>query len=147
MPVRVDRDADAVYLNLTDAVVLESEAIADGIVVDYDVEGRIVGIEILDASKRTGDPEALKDLASSCLGRRKMRSIASPGSSHWNSSKRLVGVRGFEPPTPSSRTRCATRLRYTPTFDPTQKRPGRCGNSYRGAAPLATSNRTAQPAG
>ncbi len=26
----------------------------------------------------------------------------------------LVGVRGFEPPTPSSRTRCATRLRYTP---------------------------------
>ena len=27
----------------------------------------------------------------------------------------LVGVRGFEPPAPSSRTRCATRLRYTPT--------------------------------
>ena len=28
----------------------------------------------------------------------------------------LVGVAGFEPATPSSRTRCATRLRYTPTF-------------------------------
>ena len=27
----------------------------------------------------------------------------------------MVGVRGFEPPTPSSRTMCATRLRYTPT--------------------------------
>ena len=27
----------------------------------------------------------------------------------------MVGVRGFEPPTPSSRTRCATSLRYTPT--------------------------------
>ena len=27
----------------------------------------------------------------------------------------LVGVRGFEPPTPCSRSRCATRLRYTPT--------------------------------
>ncbi len=26
----------------------------------------------------------------------------------------LVGVRGFEPPTPSSRTKCATKLRYTP---------------------------------
>lgn len=25
-----------------------------------------------------------------------------------------IGVRGFEPPTPSSRTKCATRLRYTP---------------------------------
>jgi hypothetical protein len=27
---------------------------------------------------------------------------------------RVVGVAGFEPATPSSRTRCATRLRYTP---------------------------------
>src|ERR1700716_837858 len=30
------------------------------------------------------------------------------------SRERLVGVAGFEPATPSSRTRCATRLRYTP---------------------------------
>src|SRR5208283_25832 len=30
------------------------------------------------------------------------------------SLEKLVGVRGFEPPAPSSRTRCATRLRYTP---------------------------------
>ena len=28
---------------------------------------------------------------------------------------RLVGARGFEPPTPCSRSRCATRLRYAPT--------------------------------
>jgi hypothetical protein len=28
---------------------------------------------------------------------------------------KLVGARGFEPPTPWSRTRCATRLRYAPT--------------------------------
>ena len=26
----------------------------------------------------------------------------------------LVGERGFEPPTPSSRTKCATRLRHSP---------------------------------
>ena len=29
----------------------------------------------------------------------------------------LVGVEGFEPPTPWSQTRCATRLRYTPPKD------------------------------
>src|ERR1700722_15324846 len=29
--------------------------------------------------------------------------------------KRMVGARGFEPPAPWSRTRCATRLRYAPT--------------------------------
>lgn len=28
----------------------------------------------------------------------------------------MVGVRGFEPPTPCSRSRCATRLRYTPNL-------------------------------
>jgi hypothetical protein len=29
---------------------------------------------------------------------------------------RPVGARGFEPPTPRSRTECATRLRYAPFF-------------------------------
>jgi hypothetical protein len=29
---------------------------------------------------------------------------------------RMVGARGFEPPTPWSRTRCATRLRYAPNI-------------------------------
>ena len=27
---------------------------------------------------------------------------------------KMVGVRGFEPPTPASRRRCSTRLSYTP---------------------------------
>jgi uncharacterized protein YuzE len=63
MRVRVDQSADAVYVNLSDAVVAESEEVADGIVVDFDAEGRIVGVEILDASKRTGNPEALKDFS------------------------------------------------------------------------------------
>lgn len=60
MRVRIDREADAVYLNLTDRKIKESEEIADGIVVDYDDQGRIVGIEVLDASKRTDDPDVLK---------------------------------------------------------------------------------------
>lgn len=28
----------------------------------------------------------------------------------------MVGVRGFEPPAPASRTQCSTRLSYTPSF-------------------------------
>ncbi len=31
--------------------------------------------------------------------------------------KQMVGARGFEPPAPWSRTRCATRLRYAPTAE------------------------------
>jgi uncharacterized protein YuzE len=60
MRVRVDQAADAVYVNLTDRVIEESEEVADGIVVDYDAQGRIVGVEILDASKRTADDSVLK---------------------------------------------------------------------------------------
>ena len=53
MRVRIDQGADAVYLNLTDRPIEGSEEVADAIVVDYDAQGRIVGVEILDASKRT----------------------------------------------------------------------------------------------
>jgi uncharacterized protein YuzE len=63
MHVRVDRAADAVYLNLTDRPIKDSEEVADGIIVDYDAEGRIAGVEILDASKRTDDPGALKQFS------------------------------------------------------------------------------------
>ena len=63
MRVRVDHKADAVYLNLTDYEIVESEEVADGIVVDYDAQGRIVGLEILDASRRTGDPTVLKQFS------------------------------------------------------------------------------------
>jgi uncharacterized protein YuzE len=63
MRMRIDHGADAVYLNLTDRPIKDSAEVAEGIVVDYDAEGRIVGIEILDASKRTDDPEALKQFS------------------------------------------------------------------------------------
>lgn len=63
MHVRVDHAADAVYVNLTDRPIKDSEEVADGIVVDYDAEGRIVGVEILDASKRTDDPAVLKQFS------------------------------------------------------------------------------------
>jgi uncharacterized protein YuzE len=63
MRVRVDHGADAIYLNLTDRPIKDSEEVADGIVVDYDAEGRIVGVEILDASKRTDDPAVLKQFS------------------------------------------------------------------------------------
>ena len=44
-----------------------------------------------------------------------VKAMKDKGSPIWGNHRRhLVGVRGFEPPTPSSRTTCATRLRHTP---------------------------------
>jgi uncharacterized protein YuzE len=63
MRVRVDHAAEAVYLNLTDRPIKDSAEVADGIVVDDDDAGRSVGIEILDASKRTDDLEVLKQFS------------------------------------------------------------------------------------
>ena len=46
-----DSEADALYVRFADAPVVESEEVAAGVVLDFDAEGRIVAIEVLDASK------------------------------------------------------------------------------------------------
>jgi len=56
MKFEFDPQADAVYLELTDAEIEESREIQPGIIVDYDSEGQIVGIEVLYVSKRTKWP-------------------------------------------------------------------------------------------
>ena len=51
MKTTYDPDADALYLRFADASIVESEEVSDGIVLDFDAEGRIVAIEVLDARK------------------------------------------------------------------------------------------------
>ncbi len=63
MHVRVDRGADAIYLTLGQAAVHESEEVSEGVVLDFDDQGRLVGIEILDASTRTGNAAVLQDFS------------------------------------------------------------------------------------
>ncbi len=43
-------DTDMLYLKLTDKASVESEEVVTGIVVDFDEDNRVVGIEIEDAS-------------------------------------------------------------------------------------------------
>jgi uncharacterized protein YuzE len=47
--IAYDPDADAAYFTLSSAAVLDSAEVSPGVVVDYDVEGRVVGIELLNA--------------------------------------------------------------------------------------------------
>ncbi len=56
MKLEFASQADAVYLELTDTEVEESKEIQPGIIMDYDAEGRIVGIEVLYVSQRTELP-------------------------------------------------------------------------------------------
>ncbi len=52
MKVKFDEAADALYLELSDADVIESEEVKDGVVFDYDKDGQVVGIEILKVKAR-----------------------------------------------------------------------------------------------
>ena len=52
MKLTVDREADALYLNLDETPAAESEEISPGIILDYNAEGKVVGVEILGISKR-----------------------------------------------------------------------------------------------
>lgn len=53
MKLKADQHADAVYLTLGEVLARRSEEVSLGIVVDYDEQGRVVGIEMLYLSKRT----------------------------------------------------------------------------------------------
>jgi uncharacterized protein YuzE len=49
--ITYDPDADAAYVTLSDAPVKDSAEVSPGIVLDYDDQGRVVGIELLNAHK------------------------------------------------------------------------------------------------
>jgi uncharacterized protein YuzE len=52
MKLRIDKEADALYLRLDDAKIIESEQVAPGVIVDFDSKNRVVGLEVLNVSKR-----------------------------------------------------------------------------------------------
>jgi uncharacterized protein YuzE len=52
MKLRVDEKADALYLRLNEAAIVESEEVEPGVVLDYDKKGRVVGVEILGLKAR-----------------------------------------------------------------------------------------------
>ena len=59
MKVTYDKAADMLTLLLRDAPVAESDEDKPGVILDYDREGNLVSIEILDASTRVADPRTV----------------------------------------------------------------------------------------
>lgn len=53
MKLKIDHEADALYLTLDESEVVDSEEESPGIIVDYNAENNVVGIEMLYLSKRT----------------------------------------------------------------------------------------------
>ena len=53
MRIRVDRESDALYLRLDESAIVESEEVEPGVILDFDKDRRVVGVEILALSTRT----------------------------------------------------------------------------------------------
>jgi uncharacterized protein YuzE len=52
MKVEFDPESDALYLRLDEAKVIDSEQVAPGVIVDFDSQDRVVGLEVLALSRR-----------------------------------------------------------------------------------------------
>jgi uncharacterized protein YuzE len=61
MRITYDRKVDALYIRFKETTVT-TKHLAEGIAADYDADGLLAGIEILDAMKRLGDPAVFKQV-------------------------------------------------------------------------------------
>jgi len=52
MKIKVDKENDALYLRLDENEIVDSEEVQPGVILDFDKENRVVGIEILALSTR-----------------------------------------------------------------------------------------------
>lgn len=61
MRLKVDRESDALYFRLDESAVMESEEVQPGVILDFNAQGKVVGIEILHLSTRV-TPDQLRVL-------------------------------------------------------------------------------------
>jgi uncharacterized protein YuzE len=61
MRLKVDKENDALYFRLDESSIVESEEVQPGVVLDFNADGKVVGIEILNLSQQPSS-EQLKVL-------------------------------------------------------------------------------------
>ena len=60
MKVTYDPEVDILRIILSNMPIEESDEDKPGVILDYDKDGNIVGLEILDASKRIENPRSVE---------------------------------------------------------------------------------------
>ena len=60
MKINYDREVDILRIVFAETLVDESDETKPGVILDYDSNGNIIAMEILDASKRTEDPNRVE---------------------------------------------------------------------------------------
>jgi uncharacterized protein YuzE len=52
MKIEYDKEGDALYIRIQEKDVARTQEVSDGVNLDFDGDGRLIGLEVLDASKR-----------------------------------------------------------------------------------------------
>ena len=60
MRITYDQEVDSLRILLSDEDIEESDEEKPGVIIDYDSQGDVVGLEVLDASTRIANPRALE---------------------------------------------------------------------------------------
>lgn len=60
MKVTCDPEVDVLRITFSSAPIEQSDEEKPGVVFDYDKDGNIVGLEVLDASKRVESPRSME---------------------------------------------------------------------------------------
>ena len=66
MKVTYDPEVDVLRILFSDAPIEESDEDKPGVIIDYDKNGNIVGLEILDASERMENPRSVEYVVLEC---------------------------------------------------------------------------------
>ena len=59
MKVIYDSDTDILSLLFREESVAESDELRDGLIIDYGSDGKIVSVEVLDASEHVAEPQGI----------------------------------------------------------------------------------------
>ena len=57
MKLKVDKKNDALYLRLDENAIVESEEVRPGVILDFDKNGRVVGVEFLNITERVNQED------------------------------------------------------------------------------------------
>jgi len=60
MKVTYDPEVDVLHIVLSNAAIQETDENKPGVIIDYDKDGNLIGLEILEASMRVENPRALE---------------------------------------------------------------------------------------
>lgn len=60
MKIKYDKEVDVIYIRFSNEKIIESDENNPGIILDYDANGNIAGIELLNASSRLGQVNSVE---------------------------------------------------------------------------------------